>query len=158
SALAEPENRKPYIVTQIRRLLLRNYPVEVGLSVIPIPLPYAVEREVIRTELGGGADAKLKGRILKPFFPMPRAAEIEDSIADATYRRRDQISLNNREFDLIDSVFWRRYEDFLASDIARSNLPKEGERDDWRFVSKEWSDIEELAQQNAAILEFEGHP
>jgi nucleoside phosphorylase len=115
STIADPELLQKYLFSQVRRLLDNGYPVEAGLSLVPVPFPYAVDREEIKKERVSLENAKL----IQSQFPMPNTADVEDSVVDATYRLRNDSVNVNLEYQLFDSEFWRAYWSYLKP--GRSN-------------------------------------
>lgn len=110
STVAEPQLARGYLGQQLLYLLQFGYPVKVGLGVVPIPFPYAVERSAVRRQLRKG----LPSLAAQSFFPMPNPAELEDSIVDGTYNKRDDAIVINRDFPLYFSMFWKAYFEYLA--------------------------------------------
>jgi len=109
--VADPKSSSIYLRSQIVRLLEEGFEVEVGLSVVPIPLLFAAEH--VDQPLG-----KLPERLadlVQSFFPMANIADIEDSLVDATFKRRNATSFVNHEYQLFFSRFWQRYKEYLSN-------------------------------------------
>ena len=170
STIAEPNILRLYIRQQLFLLLKQGLQIEAGLSVVPVPLPYAVERSHIQERTKG--DKEL-AREIQPLFPMPSLAEIEDSIADANHKRRDQVSFVNREFELADSLFWRTYREYLRPLAQQGEETRDlvrGDRwfksteiyADWKRVDvdKTWAQVISFALENKkkGLVEFEEIP
>jgi len=102
--ITEPQIHSKYLRNAIYRLLSLGYKVEVGLSVVPIPLLFALEHCGIRNSPQGRV-----AEIAQAHFPMPNLAEIEDSFADGTFKRRNASSVTNVEYQLFYSEYWKRY-------------------------------------------------
>jgi len=94
STIAEPEVLREYYFEQCRNLLAHGYPLEAGLSIVPMPVTYALERPAIKKAEASGAilDA------LDTFFPVPTLSEIEDSVVDGSPQRREESILVDREY------------------------------------------------------------
>lgn len=108
--IGSPAVTKRYLYDWILRLIQKGYIVEVGLSIVPIPSLFAFEHSgVVTTPTGRVAD------IIQAHFPMPNLAEIDDSIADGTYKRRNASSLSNIEYQLFFSQFWKSYKTYLRT-------------------------------------------
>jgi AMP nucleosidase len=109
--VADPQCFPTYLRSQILRLLEEGFEIEVGLSVVPIPLPFAAEHI-------GRPLANLPERlaeITQSFFPMANIADIEDSLVDATFKKRNASSFVNHEYQLFFSRFWQRYKRYLSN-------------------------------------------
>ncbi len=83
TTLTRPDIFADYYKAQIERLMqFHGVPVSVGPSTRPIPLPFVVEEAT--------ADLTIDAvRALSRSFTLPNLAEIDDSIANGTFRPRD---------------------------------------------------------------------
>ncbi|WP_199031103.1 AMP nucleosidase [Ralstonia sp. ASV6] len=80
TTLTRPDLFREYYRTQIERLLhYHNSPVVVGVSNRPIPLPFVVEASTVDI-------TPEQARALGGAFTLPDLAQIDDSIANGTYR------------------------------------------------------------------------
>jgi nucleoside phosphorylase len=120
STIAEPGMLRAYYVEQCRELLANGYLLEAGLSVVPMPVTYAIER----SKLPHVVARKGVFEALQTFFPVPRLSDIDDSVVDGRYRWSDQTTIVNQEYTLLNSLFWADYEQHLRSpqwrDLAHS--------------------------------------
>ena len=123
STIAEPKIMQRYFFEQTLELLENGYSIEVGLSILPMPVTYAVE---------GSPKARPVSRLMiesiQSFFPVPSIADVEDSVVDGRYKRRDESTVVNREYQFFTSSFWELYQDFLRNGRWKSDLVK-AERD-----------------------------
>ena len=105
--ITNPSHLKSYIKETISELLGHGFEVEAGLSVLPIPAPFAAE--FARFDIGVPKDrqshAEKYSEFIRSYFPMPNIAEIEDSFVDGTYKRRSAATYVNREYQLFNSFF-----------------------------------------------------
>jgi len=111
STIAEPEMLRAYYVDQCRVLLANGYRLEAGLSVVPMPVTYAIER----SKLPHVVARKGVFEALQDFFPVPRLSDIDDSVVDGRYRWGDQTTSVNQDYTLLNSRFWADYEQHLRS-------------------------------------------
>jgi nucleoside phosphorylase len=118
--IADPKISESYLLREISGLLAEGYTVEAGLSVVPIPVFFALENRGVgdQPKPGKRTDA------VQWFFPMPNLAEIEDSLVDGTYKRRNSVNFINNDYQLFYSRFWHKYKVYLSSD--------QGHKDHWR--------------------------
>ena len=80
TTLTRPDLFREYYRTQIERLLhYHNSPVVVGVSNRPIPLPFVVEASTVDI-------TPEQARALGGAFTLPDLAQIDDSIANGTFR------------------------------------------------------------------------
>lgn len=123
--VANPEVMRTYIQDQIKRTLTEGYTIEVGLSIVPIPILFALE------SCGVGHQPTLQERteIVQSYFPMPNIAEIEDSFVDGTYKRRQSNTFINHEYQLFYSKFWYHYKKYLSRN-------EDGSPDHWKRKEK----------------------
>jgi AMP nucleosidase len=132
--ITEPGMQRDYLTNSINQMLLVGYEVEVGLSIVPIPLLFALERNgFLETPQGRMAE------VAQAHFPIPNLAEIEDSFADGTYKRRNASSLANVEYQLFHSEFWIRY---------RRYLEKPTNNEGWLSISIDTEEFREFAKSN----------
>jgi len=117
STIAEPGVLREYYIEQCRELLLHGYPLEAGLSVVPMPVIYAVERSTRITTAG-----KSMLEAIQSFFPAPNLSGVEDSVVDGRYRRLDESTVANRAYPLFSSDFWEEYTKYLRSGMWRHEL------------------------------------
>lgn len=111
STLAEPKVLRQYYTEQCRNLLNHGYRLEAGLSVVPIPVTYAVERSMIQQV--PARKNMLQG--IESYFPVPTLIEVEDSVVDGQYLRRERSVVVDHEYTLLNSIFWEEYKEFLRS-------------------------------------------
>src|SRR5262249_43345747 len=111
TTLAEPRVLREFYIEQCRKLLFHGYRLEAGLSIVPIPVTYAIEHSA--TAIVAARKTVLEA--IQSFFPVPRLHEIEDSVVDGWYQRRDESTAVNREYTLHDSIFWEDYKRYLRS-------------------------------------------
>jgi AMP nucleosidase len=109
--VADPKCSLSYLESQIRRLIGEGFQLQVGLSVVPIPLPFVCEH--LGKSLPKVPEALVE--LLQSFFPMANIADIEDSLVDATFKRRNASSFVNHEYQLFFSQFWQAYKDYLGN-------------------------------------------
>src|SRR5262249_49903537 len=100
-----------YYVEQCHHLLVNGYRLEAGLSIVPMPVTVVIER----TSIAGIAARKTVLEAIQSFFPVPKLYELEDSVVDGWYQRRDESTAVNQESTLLDSVFWENYKEYLRS-------------------------------------------
>src|SRR5262249_42019733 len=105
-----PDVTKEYLRQEIYNLLAEGYQIEVGLSIMPIPVLFALEYCGVADQPKPG----LRTDAVQAFFPMPNVAEIEDSFVDGTYKRRNASNFINHEYQLFYSRFWFKYKQYLA--------------------------------------------
>src|SRR5262249_7751578 len=111
TTLAEPNLLRKFYIEQCRNLLSHGYRLEAGLSIVPIPVTYAIEHSA--TAIVAARKTVLEA--IQSFFPVPKLHEIEDSVVDGWYHRRDESTAVNREYTLHDSIFWEDYKRYLRS-------------------------------------------
>lgn len=124
STIAEPNVLRGYYFEQCRDLLAHGYALEAGLSVVPMPVAYAIERSAVE-EI---ATRRSIHETVQALFPMPTLSEMEDSVVDGWYQRREESIVIDREYTQLSSVFWEAYKDYLRSGEWGGELasPNEG--------------------------------
>jgi nucleoside phosphorylase len=118
STIAEPNVLRDFYFEQCRDLLAHGYVLEAGLSVVPMPVTYAIERSAVD---------KIAARrsileAIQSLFPVPTLSEVEDSVVDGWYQRREESILIDREYTQLNSVFWEAYKAHLRSGDWGSDL------------------------------------
>ena len=86
TTITRPDLFRDYLVEQIGLLLEHhNVPVEIGESDEPIPIQFAVRRDIhVETQLAAGSRPAAAG-LLRDFFDTPELAAMDDAIADGTF-------------------------------------------------------------------------
>lgn len=119
SELAEPELMKNYLIEQITALLDRGYSVEVGQSLNPIPVLYAVERIKVRRQI----QSPLGARLLKTLFPVPDVSEVEDGIVDGHDLLNPSHLVSPERYRHFSSFFWSKYFDEITLERFLASVP-----------------------------------
>jgi nucleoside phosphorylase len=121
--IADPNITRNYLQDAVFRLLSEGYTVEAGLSVVPMPILFALEHCGIADQPKPG----LRTDVIQSFFPMPNLAEIEDSFVDGTYKRRNAVNFINHEYQLFYSRFWYQYKKYLSDYMSADHWKHTGE-------------------------------
>jgi nucleoside phosphorylase len=111
TTIAEPKLLRSYYVEQCRDLLNKGYPIEAGLSIIPMPVTYAIEGSEL-------VDVPAQKKVLdaiQMYFPATTPIDMEDGVVDGRYRRRDESIVGNNDYGLYTSIFWSDYLKYLST-------------------------------------------
>lgn len=109
SEFAEPSIFKTYLTKQTKELLRMGYVVEVGASLNPIPVLYAMDRSELNLVL-----SKEHARYLQVVFPVPDVSQVEDSVVDGRSQLNPDGLISPDSFRNFSSYFWSRFFDTLS--------------------------------------------
>ncbi len=114
--LGSPELLRRTLLTQIDAMTAEGLTLEVGLDLVPVPLPMALDRDEFRqTTEGLTIREKSFFQFLQTSVPMPSVVEIEDAIIDGTTKTRRESDVVHREYKFFNSSYWTRYMAHLRS-------------------------------------------
>jgi len=154
STIADPKVLREYYIEQCRELLLHGYPLEAGLSVVPMPVTYAIERSAV-PKITTARKSLLEA--IQSFFPVPNLSEVEDSVVDGRYKRRDESTVVNREYPLFNSAFWESYKDYLRSGKWKLDLQHPYPGTSSSAVREKLLKYQDKARENGRFVTSERH-
>ncbi len=110
TTLAEPDVLYRYYVEQCADLLFRGFRLEAGLSVVPMPVTFAIEN--VDIDIPARKDVL---ESIQNLFPAVSPCDIDDSIVDGDHRAQDESMAINRDYGLFSSLYWHRYSEYLST-------------------------------------------